>query len=71
MKTETIQTTQPEQSGADSSRQQRAEARFRRLEQATLNALRNAGLAREKKEQEEREALALRETPLPYRADSK
>ena len=55
MNTPTIQTSAAEQSEADFSRQQRAEARFRRLTEATQNALRNAGIAREKMEQAERE----------------
>src|SRR5487761_2404513 len=70
MKTATIEISQPAQSAADSSRRERAEARFRKLDEATLNALRQAGAARTKKEQEERE-LALRETQTPSRAGPK
>ena len=71
MKTATIQTSLPGQSATDSSKRPSIDERIRRLNEATLDALRNAGLARKQKEQAEREALALRETPTPYRTESK
>jgi hypothetical protein len=45
--------------------------RIRRLNEATIKTLREAGLARLQKEQAEQEALALRETPTPYRTETK
>ena len=65
MKTATIQPSVPDPSAADSSKRVRMDERIRRLNEATLNALRQAGQARAKKEREEQE-LALRETPSPY-----
>ena len=63
MKTGMTFVTQKEQFAKDSSKRARALEKFRLLNEATMKALRRAGLEREEKEREE---LVLRETPPPY-----
>ena len=50
MKTETILVTQRERFATDSSRRARALEKFRKLNEATIQALRRAGEEREQKE---------------------
>jgi hypothetical protein len=70
MKTATIQPSVQSPSVPDSSSRPSMEERIRRLDEATLNALRNAGAARAKQEREEQEALALRESQATYRTET-